>query len=420
MNSVGMTGNKNIKAITGNITMKSSKGQRILVAHRYYWPDTPPYASILRRIALKWTQDGHSVDVLSSQPSYKKTIDFEKRPEKETIDHSVIWRLNLPNEAGRPLIRLINALRFCLALFLKIIFGKYDVVMISTVPPILGGLAAACAAKLTGARFIYHCMDIHPEVGRISGEFSNPLIFSILLNLDRWVCRQANPVIVLSEDMKQTLLDRAAGDHPKIQVINNFSLPSTETLPQSLPFNISADKLTILFAGNIGRFQGLETAIEAMGQLSQHQSIELLIMGEGVAKADLIDQAKKNKANVRFVGHYPIAVAKSAMQQADIGFVSLRPGIYRYAYPSKTLTYLEQGCPLLVAVEPESTLSSVVTSENLGYAIPNGNPEALANQISDLANTKEKLVRLREIARQKAERICAPHIVLERWSNLLS
>ena len=46
--------------------------------------------------------------------------------------------------------------------------------MASTAPPVVVGFAAALGARLTGGRFYYHCMDIHPEIGRLSGEFEEP------------------------------------------------------------------------------------------------------------------------------------------------------------------------------------------------------------------------------------------------------
>ncbi|PZD72757.1 hypothetical protein C1752_03204 [Acaryochloris thomasi RCC1774] len=393
--------------------------QRILAVHRYYWPDTAPYASLLRRIVAHWSQEGHHVEVLSSQPSYKKDIALENRPFQEQIDGVHVRRLALPNEAGRPFIRLLNALRLCLSVFLRILIGRYDIVMISSIPPVLGGVTVATAARLTGTRFIYHCMDIHPEVGRVSGEFSNPTLFRILQTLDTWTCNQANPAIVLSSDMEQALYNRPGGESIQVQVLNNFSLPSPTTLPDTLPFQLSSKGFTVLFAGNIGRFQGLDTAVAAMGELQHRPDIELLMMGDGVAKARLIQQAQTLKANVRFVKHYPIEVAKATMRLAGAGFVSLRPGLYQYVYPSKTMTYLEQGCPLLVAIEPESKLAIAVCKENLGLSVPNGDVQALAKAIVQLADTGDQRAIMRSSALKKAQTEGSEAIILQKWSQLL-
>ncbi|WP_198949381.1 glycosyltransferase family 4 protein [Halovibrio salipaludis] len=409
--------------MTGTDPGKRKAGRshlRILTVHRYYWPDTAPYASLLRRIVQRWQQEGNEVEVLSSQPSYKATLDNAYQKSDQTVDGVRITRLKLANEAGKPIVRIRNAIRLGLNLVWRAVVRRYDVVMISTAPPVLGGLAAAIACRLTGARFIYHCMDIHPEVGRISGEFSHPAVFGLLRKLDNWSCHQAEPVVVLSRDMEQTLRERPGGDRLQIRVLNNFSLPDDSGEPEPLPFEMPPCRLNVLFAGNIGRFQGLETAIQAMARLTARGDIRLTLMGDGIAKEALQEQAQRAGANVQFLGHQPVAVAKEAMRHADAGFVSLVPGIYRYAYPSKTMTYLEQGCPLIVAVEPESELAREVEAGGYGYAVPPDDAQALASLFERLADDPSWKEPMRENASQKALDVFSEPVVLHQWSELLS
>src|SRR5699024_6155739 len=99
------------------------------------------------------------------------------------------------------------------------------VVMCSTSPPVMLAAAVSLAARLKGARFIYHCMDIHPEIGALSGEFRNPLVFRILQAVDRATCRRSAAVVVLSGDMRNALLERDSRLADRIVVLNNFDLP---------------------------------------------------------------------------------------------------------------------------------------------------------------------------------------------------
>lgn len=393
---------------------------RILAVHRYYWPDAPPYSSILRKIVERWHQDGHEVEVLSSQPSYNDVVAHQRRRRREIVDEVPVRRLSLPQEKKRPIIRLVNALRLCSSLLWNALIRPYDVIMISTVPPVLGGAAAALTAKLTGARFIYHCMDIHPEIGRISGEFSNPLVYGVLSRLDSWNCGQADPVVVLSGDMEKTLRKRPSGRDFTIRILNNFSLPSEKEIPSKLPFNVSSDKLTVLFAGNIGRFQGLETVVEAAAMLKNRDDVEVIFMGEGVEKVNLQKKAALMRANIHFVGHQPVEIAKAAMQQADYGFVSLIPGIHKYAYPSKTMTYLEQGCPLIVAVGQQSELAVDVRQHGYGYCVDFGDSKELAELLDWLANDRTRHAEMRRIALKRAEEMFSEKKLLKKWSELIA
>lgn len=392
---------------------------KVLAIHRFYWPDTPPYASMLRVIVRQWINDGHEVDVLSSQPSYKAGVKNQKQPAKEVVDGAQVARLNLPSETGRPLVRILNALRLGVGVFWQAVIRKrYDVVMISTSPPVLGGWFTALVARLTGARFIYHCMDIHPEIGRISGEFRNPGVFSLLSRIDRWTCAQARPVVVLSEDMADTLIARKAEAPPETLVINNFSLPSEDSASDELPFPWSDEQFVLLFAGNIGRFQGLDVLFDAMAHLRNRQDIRLVMMGDGTEKERLSRKAEESDANVSFVGHQSVEVAKAAMFKASAGFVSLVPELYRYAYPSKTMTYLEQGCPVLVAVETDSCLARDVVRNGAGMAVPSGDVDALVNAISSLADEPESISSMQTNALEFSAKAFATDVVLAKWSSL--
>ena len=393
---------------------------KVLAIHRYYWPDTPPYASMLRAIVKQWVSDGHEVDVLSSQPSYKVGVENKRQPRREEVDGAQVVRMGLPPESGRPLIRILNALRLGAGIFWRAVIRKrYDVIMVSTSPPVLGGWFAAVAAKLSGARFIYHCMDIHPEIGRISGEFSNPKVFSLLCKLDSWACDHARPVVVLSQDMADTLTGRASGTIPDTVVINNFSLPSDADEVAELPFEWPKARFVLIFAGNIGRYQGLDALIDAMIALKSHPDIHLLMMGEGVERERLTEKARQAGANVTFAGHQSVQTAKAAMARASAGFVSLIPELYRFAYPSKTMTYLEQGCPVLVAVEPASCLARDVVESGSGLAVPAGDAGALSEALIKMAESPERLSEMRQRALEFSSQAFATDVVLDRWSSLL-
>jgi len=292
---------------------------RVLLIHRYYWPDKAPCAGILRWVARHLVTKGHSVDVLSSQPSYHGSSELDRRPKKEVLDGVRITRLSLPHEAGRMFFRIFNALYLGVWIVFKAITGRYEVIIIATVPPVLGGFFSAIASRLTKARLIYYCMDLHPNIGRLSGDFANPLLYRLLQTIDDWSCRQANPVLVHSEDMRNTLLERPRGSEYRIEILNNFALPSEDhvKISPSVFIDTSQNRLTLVYAGNIGRFQGLETLLNAMILVSHRRDIALIIMGEGVAKAALMEQQKRMNANVIFLDYQPVEVAKQIIHQAD-------------------------------------------------------------------------------------------------------
>ena len=57
----------------------------VVLIHRYFVPDTPPYAHILKQIADELAGAGYKVTVLSCQPSYSLGTQ-EKAPARETFE----------------------------------------------------------------------------------------------------------------------------------------------------------------------------------------------------------------------------------------------------------------------------------------------------------------------------------------------
>lgn len=396
---------------------------RILAIHRYFWPDTPPYASILRAIAARWVVDGHDVDVLSTQPSYKPEAGIPRQETQEKIDGFNLRRLTLLPEAGRPVFRLLNILIFSLYIVRNTLLRRrYDVIMISTSPPIVSGMIVRLVAKLTGARFIYHCMDIHPEIGKISGDFKHPTVFSWLQRMDAATCRSAARVVVLSKDMAKAIRSRKGAELAKISIINNFSLPTFEQDSVEVPpeFAKRDGVFRVIFAGNIGRFQGLESFIDAMQKLSSRDDIEFVFMGGGKSLKELQEYAEAiPNLKVRFFSHQPVVVAKAIISRADLCVVSLLTDVVRYAFPSKTMTYLEEGRPLLVSVEADSDLAQTVQNQAIGLVVRPGDVDDIARAISQLADDFTQWRYMQNNAKCQGMALFSEAKTLDSWSALI-
>jgi glycosyltransferase involved in cell wall biosynthesis len=109
------------------------------------------------------------------------------------------------------------------------------------------------------------------------------------------------------------------------------------------------------------------------------------------------------------------------MAAACLGFVSLMPEVIRYAYPSKTMTYLSQGCPLLVAVEEGSELARSVVADDTGFHVPTGDATALAALLEYIADQPRDDIRIKSAnAHAKAAREYDQSVVMAHWTDLLA
>ncbi|WP_027836222.1 glycosyltransferase family 4 protein [Maritalea myrionectae] len=327
---------------------------RILLTHRFFWPDTAPYALILRKIGDILANDGHEVSVFSSQPSYRNASQAEKSsPKRELLGKLSVRRVTvIQGEKNNPLARIFNVAIYCFWLCLHILRVKPDVVMASTYPPVIAAWCASFFAKLVGAKFIYHVMDIHPEVSKFTNGFLGKGVpLRILTWLDNQTLRRSSKIIVLSEDMKNTLVERGLDNLP-LEIIEN--LPLEDFGEQGQPpseFLKPKGKIRAIFAGNLGKYQNLHLLAEGIAEcFSAYPNLELVFMGDGQALAELKEKWERHP-QIKFFPFLPYQQAKEIMREADIGLVSLAPDIYRVAYPSKISTYRALGLPILVLVE---------------------------------------------------------------------
>jgi glycosyltransferase involved in cell wall biosynthesis len=282
-------------------------------------------------------------------------------------------------------------------------------------------VAARTIRRLTKIPYLYHCMDLYPEVAELAGLSPPRLLVRLARRLDTTTCRRAAAVVVLSEDMRATLLARGL-DGGNIVVLNNFAVPDETDGPVADVLPEDPARFRITFAGNLGRFQGLTDLVDAVHRIAAHSpEVDLVFVGAGVSHTAL--QARAGNllgTQIHFIDHQPAAGAALALAHSQLAVVSLLPGIYRVAYPSKTATCLAAGCRLLAVVEDESELAALVRDEDLGTVCPPGDVDALVRAISaELARG-----RLADTERERLRAVAAKHFdrsaKLDQWSRLVT
>lgn len=398
---------------------------RVAAVHRYFWPDTPPYASFLREICGRWAVDGHQVAVLTAQPSYTSSAYIADRPRRERIGSIAVERLPVLKEKGGGPRQLVNFVGFPFLVAARLLAGRRpDVVMCSTAPQVTLGWSVSLAARARGASFVYHCMDLHPEIGRLSGEFANPVVYRVLARMDLATMRRATRIVVLSEDMAVAVAARDAALASRTVVLNNFALPDEGVVGDGPLPAPGPGVLRVVFAGNIGRFQGLESIVAALQGLPDQVRVELVFMGEGRAKEAVRAEARrvgKGRHTVTFLPQGPPELAKALMRQAHVGIVSLVPQVVRFAYPSKTATYAGEGLPMLVVCEQDSELARSVRETHLGWSVAPGDRSGIVSALTaayeELADGR--MERRRDEVMAFARQHSAQDRLLERWSVLL-
>lgn len=388
----------------------------VVLVHRYFAPDTPLYASLLRVLAEELHSKGHRVTVLTAQPSYTGAQGMAPWRE-EPLPGLVIRRLPLLRDSRRmgP-VKALNSVLFAAQVAAAgARLDDVDVIMAATTPPIVAARAASFVARRRRGAFVYHNQDIFPEVAVAAGLLSRPGLATLLRRLDLANHRRADRIVVLSGDMRRTVEERGI-PADRISVINNFDPFADDAgAGDGKRARRDGDPLTVVFAGNLGRFQGLDTVLAAARHLAD-APVAFHFIGDGSARRRLEADATSGGMAVHFHGYLPPAEVERFLRvEADIGIVSLLPGVVRAAYPSKTFSYLRQGCPVLALVESDSELVRTLTTRAIGFNCEPGDLDGFVKVIRQCLANRPALETMRDRAAAFAADQLSPRHRLDEW-----
>lgn len=383
---------------------------RITIINRYFWPE-----SVLVNDIARWlTEDGHDVEVLTGQPDYNPEVDFSNHAGNEIWNRVRIRRVVGMKSSGRGMARNLISLWYVLVCASILLFGRRrDCVWLTSIPPVVQPFIIRFVTAVRGTKMIYFPQDIYPEIAVASELMNDSFAAKILQAVDSWVIRKADTVVTISHDMADHL-HRRAGLRHKPAVIRSFS-PVEEPRP---PIDARAPNspLRFVFAGNIGRFQNLDGLVDAFADIDPNVAI-LDLLGDGREKARLQAMvSSKGVSNVRFHPFLPVEDAMRFVAQSDVGVVSLRPGIFRYAFPAKTYTYIGAGLPLLTFIEGESELARLVAERGIGLNVAwNEDKHAIKAAIENMA---ENYALYREKLYANTDDLYLPGLARKSWLEM--
>lgn len=294
-----------------------------------------------------------------------------------------------------------------------------DVVVSLTDPPIIG-LAAFLTARRCGAKFVFVCQDVFPEVGRLLEDFRSETVNRALDRISRFLIRKADRVVAVGETMRRRLIEEKGAEPRKVAVIHNWAdCSAIAPVPRRNVFSFVhdlADRFVVMHSGNMGLSQGLEHVVEAAGRLRNFPEIQFVFVGDGVKRSALETQAQGlGLRNVRFLPYQPKERLRESFASADLFVVSLKRGLAGYIVPSKLYGILAAGRPYVAAVEEESEVAAITQKYECGLLAQPGNPEDLAEKILTLYHDRALARRLGANARQAAFEFDCPVQVRAYW-----
>ena len=349
----------------------------------------PEKAAIPADLAAELAQAGHSVTVLTGFPNYpygRTYSGWTQRPWRDewaTDGYRVRRVAEYPSHDRSALRRTASYTSFAAT---SSIFGlralrSADVTYVYH-PPITAAAGAWMWKTLAHIPFVLHVQDLWPESVLQSGMVDGPanrVLTEVLTSVCRRVYRAADAVVTISPGMRRHLSGSGVPDERLHTVLNwadeRLFFPRDMAIDRA---DGDSGKFTVMFAGNIGEAQGLDTAVRAAALVSDLPGFRLSIVGDGLALPHLRELVRDlGLSNVDFVPAQPIERMNDLTATAQVQLVILRQSAFLdVTVPSKLGAILAAGLPVLCAAGRDAT--EIVRAAGAGWTCSPGDPEALA------------------------------------------
>ncbi|MDQ1228605.1 glycosyltransferase family 4 protein [Sphingomonas sp. SORGH_AS_0879] len=361
---------------------------RILILTQWFQPE-PHFKGLEFANALR--DLGHEVEVLTGFPNYPGGTVYPgyriRLVQHETMNGISVTRGYLfPSHDQSALRRIANYVSFAASTtLLALTRRKPDVVYVYT-PPMTAALAAVVLRLFRRVPFVCDIQDLWPDTLAATGMVNNRRILAAVGWWTTFALRRAARIVVLSNGFKRRLLERDIST--PVRVVPNWAPHEIVAGARHVAARLIPEDgvFTILFAGNMGRAQALDTVIEAARILRDRAvPIRFVMVGGGVEVERLKERAGDLPPD-RMVFHparHPSQMS-DLFAAADALLVHLRDDpLFDITIPSKTQAYMAIGRPILLGVRGDA--AAMVEEAGAGLIFPPQDASALADVAQRLA-----------------------------------
>jgi glycosyltransferase involved in cell wall biosynthesis len=359
---------------------------RVLIFNQYFWPES----FRINEIACALKARGHKVEVMTGKPNYPEGKFFAGYGawgiKKESWRDIPIYRVPMLARGNRGAIKLaLNYLSYIISGFLFAPWllrkEKYDVIFVYGVSPIFQAIPASFLGWLKGAPVVLWVQDLWPQSAEATGYVKTPLILKLLEKLVQFTYKHTDLLLVQSKAFVGSV-SKLAPNLPIVYYPNSVDKEFYSPQTISIPYIESLQSgFTVLFAGNVGAAQAMETIVVAADRLKKYSEISIVILGSG-SKSDWVAEqiVEKKLTNLHLEGRFSVEVMPALMRQASALLVTLidQP-IFELTVPNKIQAYLAVGRPVIACLNGEG--ARIVAEAEAGVAVRGEDGEGLANAI---------------------------------------
>lgn len=389
---------------------------KILLVTQYYWPEN----SRVTDIAESLKKEGNNVTVLTGLPNYPQGYIYEgfRKGENRIQEHNGVHiiRAKLIERRHDILHRLLNYYSFpyYATKLTKKIPGDFDVVLAMEESPIMLVKPAIAYAKKHKKPLIMYEMDLWPESLLAGGITNKSFIYKHYKKVSAKIYSKCDKILTSTKEHIPYIKNLPGCEDLDIEYLPQYA----DTIFEESDFgNKDNGVIDLMFAGNIGKAQSVDTIIKAAALLKNDVRFKFHIVGAGSELNNIKKLAAKLKTdNVIFYGQRPLEDMPGLYKIADAMLVTLEDKPYaNMTIPGKVQSYMAAGKPIIGAIN--GSCANFIINNEIGYTCKSNDSMALCELLVK-QNIKE-LKRLGDRAREVYFRKYSKKAFINHLTNVL-
>lgn len=203
-------------------------------------------------------------------------------------------------------------------------------------------------------------------------------VWKVFRFLEKKLCQNADYIGTMSEAGISYLQKNFPGLHCHMEVCPN----SEKYKPQNWvspdvrkqfreKYGIRDTDCAFVFGGNLGLSQGIPEMIQCIRAAAHISDVKFVIVGDGTEK-EVLFQALAHQSNVLLYDWLPKEDYDTLVDACDVGLLFLYPKYTVPNIPSRLVSYLISGLPVVACVDPANDIGEILTEHNCGISMLNG------------------------------------------------
>lgn len=255
---------------------------------------------------------------------------------------------------------------------------RFDLVMYPT-PPVTIVETVRFIKKRDGAKSYLLLKDIFPQNAVDIGMMSRSGVKGILYKYFRKKEKQLYAVSDRIGCMSQANVDYVLKHNPeispdKVEICPNSieyadkSVTAGERAAMRDKYGLPQDKKIFIYGGNLGKPQGIPFLIECLRAEKDNPDAYFLVVGDGTEYGKLEAFVNEDKpANMKLMKRLPKEDYDNLVAACDVGMIFLDHRFTIPNFPSRLLSYMQAGLPVLACTDPNTDVGKVITEGGFGW-----------------------------------------------------